>query len=46
MLAEGARRLAAGERPNIQDLLLTSKNAKRIVDRLSQMRGAAISLAR
>jgi predicted unusual protein kinase regulating ubiquinone biosynthesis (AarF/ABC1/UbiB family) len=44
MLAEGARRLAAGERPNIQDLLLTSKNAKRIVDRLSQMRGAAMKL--
>ncbi len=44
MLAEGARRLAAGERPSIGDLVLTPGNAKRFADRLSHLRGAAMKL--
>ena len=44
MAAEGARRLAAGERPRLGDLLLTPANAKRVADRLSHLRGAALKL--
>lgn len=44
MAAEGVRRLAAGERPRLGDLLLTPGNAKRIADRLSHLRGAALKL--
>lgn len=44
MLAEGARRLASGERPRIGDLVLTPGNAKRVADRLSHLRGAAMKL--
>ena len=44
MLAEGARRLAAGERPRVGDLILTPANAARIADRLSHLRGAAMKL--
>lgn len=44
MLAEGARRLAAGERPSMSDLVLTPGNAKRVADRLSHLRGAAMKL--
>ncbi|MEH3160170.1 MAG: AarF/ABC1/UbiB kinase family protein [Sphingomonas taxi] len=44
MLAEGARRLAAGERPSIGDMMLTPANATRIADRLSHLRGAAMKL--
>ena len=44
MLAEGARRLAAGERPRLADLVLTPGNAKRVADRLSHLRGAAMKL--
>ncbi|MEH3046338.1 ABC1 kinase family protein [Sphingomonas adhaesiva] len=44
MLAEGARRLAAGERPRIGDLVLTPANAARVADRLSHLRGAAMKL--
>ncbi|WP_448664756.1 ABC1 kinase family protein [Sphingomonas sp. CJ20] len=44
MLAEGARRLAAGERPTMGDLVLTPGNAKRFADRLSHLRGAAMKL--
>ena len=44
MLAEGARRLAAGERPSIGDLMLTPANAKRFAERLSHLRGAAMKL--
>ena len=44
MLAEGARRLATGERPRISDLLLTPGNAARVADRLSHLRGAAMKL--
>lgn len=44
MAAEGVRRLAAGERPRLGDLLLTPANAKRVADRLSHLRGAALKL--
>ena len=44
MAAEGVRRLAAGERPRLGDLLMTPGNVKRIADRLSHLRGAALKL--
>lgn len=44
MLAEGARRLAEGERPRMRDMLLTPGNVGRIADRLSHLRGAAMKL--
>ena len=44
MIAEGARRLAAGERPKVSDLILTPGNAARVADRLSHLRGAAMKL--
>ena len=44
MMAEGARRLAAGERPRMGDLVLTPANARRVADRLSHLRGAAMKL--
>ena len=33
MIAEGTRRLVAGERPRMGDLLLTPGNAKRVTER-------------
>ncbi|MEG3175153.1 AarF/ABC1/UbiB kinase family protein [Sphingomonas sp. RB3P16] len=44
MIAEGARRLADGERPKMRDMLLTPGNVGRIADRLSHLRGAAMKL--
>lgn len=44
MLAEGARKLARGERPHLSDLLLTPANALRLTDQLSRLRGAAMKL--
>ncbi|WP_379550083.1 ABC1 kinase family protein [Qipengyuania sp. DGS5-3] len=44
MMAEGARRLAAGERPSMDQLILTPGNVKRVTDRLSHLRGAAMKL--
>ncbi len=44
MLAEGARRLARGERPQLSDLLLTPASARRVTDQLSRLRGAAMKL--
>ena len=44
MLAEGARRIAKGERPRMGDLVLTPGNAARVADRLSHLRGAAMKL--
>lgn len=44
MFAEGARRLAAGERPRMRDMLLTPGNVSRLADRLSHLRGAAMKL--
>lgn len=44
MVAEGARRLADGQRPRIGDLLLTPANVTRVADQLSHLRGAAMKL--
>ena len=44
MLAEGARRLAEGERPAMRDMMLTPGNLLRVADRLSHLRGAAMKL--
>ena len=44
ILAEGARRVARGERPRLRDVMLTPGNAKRLADRLSHLRGAAMKL--
>jgi predicted unusual protein kinase regulating ubiquinone biosynthesis (AarF/ABC1/UbiB family) len=44
MVAEGARRLAAGERPRMGDLLLTPANVTRVADQLAHLRGAAMKL--
>ncbi|MDP4537647.1 AarF/ABC1/UbiB kinase family protein [Alkalimonas collagenimarina] len=44
MLAEGARRMANGEKSNRLDLLLTPSNIKRVTDKLAHMRGAAMKL--
>ena len=44
VLAEGARRLAKGERPQMSDLLLTPGNALRVTEQLSRLRGAAMKL--
>ena len=43
-MAEGARRLATGELPKLQDMMLTPGNAMRLADRLSHLRGAAMKL--
>jgi predicted unusual protein kinase regulating ubiquinone biosynthesis (AarF/ABC1/UbiB family) len=44
MIAEGVRRVAAGERPRMGDLLLTPANARRVADQLAQLRGAAMKV--
>ncbi|WP_420139886.1 ABC1 kinase family protein, partial [Sphingomonas sp.] len=44
MLAEGARRLADGERPRLRDMMLTPGNVGRVAERLSHLRGAAMKL--
>lgn len=44
VMAEGARRLAQGERPRARDLLLTPGNIGRVADRLAHLRGAAMKL--
>lgn len=44
MIAEGARRLANGERPRMRDMLLTPGNFHKLADRLSNLRGAAMKL--
>lgn len=44
MLAEGARRMASGEKSSRLDLLLTPGNIKRLTDKLAHMRGAAMKL--
>jgi predicted unusual protein kinase regulating ubiquinone biosynthesis (AarF/ABC1/UbiB family) len=43
-LSEGVRQLAQGRRPSFGDLLITPGNAKRLADRLSEMRGAAMKV--
>lgn len=44
MMAEGARRLASGRLPKLEDMILTPGNAMRLADRLSHLRGAAMKL--
>lgn len=44
MAAEGARRLTNGEPINPRDLILTPGNVKRLTDRLSHLRGAAMKM--
>ena len=44
MAAEGARRIADGQRPRMGDLVLTPGNIGRIADRLAHLRGAAMKL--
>ena len=44
MLLNGAIQLASGNRPKLGDLFLTPANAQRMVQQLSQMRGAAMKL--
>lgn len=43
-MAEGARRVLSGERPKLENLILTPGNALRLADRLSHLRGAAMKL--
>jgi aarF domain-containing kinase len=42
--AEGITRLARGERLDMSQLMLTPGNAKRLAERMSQMRGAVLKL--
>ena len=44
MIAEGARRLADGERPRLRGMLLTPGNIGKVADRLAHLRGAAMKL--
>jgi predicted unusual protein kinase regulating ubiquinone biosynthesis (AarF/ABC1/UbiB family) len=44
VLAEGAKRLVAGERPQLRDLVLTPGNVTRATEQLAQLRGAAMKL--
>jgi predicted unusual protein kinase regulating ubiquinone biosynthesis (AarF/ABC1/UbiB family) len=44
IVSEGARQIAHGQRPNLGDLLLTPANARRLTERLSEMRGAAMKV--
>ncbi|MFN3845136.1 MAG: ABC1 kinase family protein [Paracoccaceae bacterium] len=44
VLLDGARQLASGQRPRMQDLLLTPDNARKITQQLAQMRGAAMKM--
>ena len=43
-IGEGARQLGRGQRPGLQQMLLTPANLTRIRDRLSEMRGAAMKV--
>lgn len=43
-MAEGARQLLNGERPKLENMILTPGNAIRLADRLSHLRGAAMKL--
>ena len=44
MAAEGARRLSSGERISTRDLILTPGNVRRMTDKLSHLRGAAMKM--
>lgn len=41
---DGARQLAAGEKPDAASLLLTPGNIRRVTDQLAQLRGAAMKM--
>jgi len=42
--ADAARKFARGERPRLEDLLLTPANARKLADELARMRGAAMKV--
>lgn len=42
--ADAARRFVRGERPRMEDLLLTPANAQKLADELARMRGAAMKV--
>ena len=44
VMSEGARQIASGRRPRLDQLILTPANARRLGERLSEMRGAAMKL--
>ncbi len=44
VVGEGLRQIGNGNRPKAADLLLTPANARRLADRLSEMRGAAMKI--
>lgn len=44
MLAEGIRHVARGNLPSTADLVLTPANARRVSEKLSELRGAAMKL--
>ena len=44
MLAEGLRQVARGNIPRAPDLVLTPSNARRVADKLSELRGAAMKV--
>jgi len=44
VVGEGLRQISNGNRPTATDLLLTPANARRLADRLSEMRGAAMKV--
>lgn len=44
MISEGAKQLAKGNRPSVNQMLLTPSNARRVTDQLSQLRGAAMKV--
>ena len=44
MAAEGARRLSSGEKISTRDLILTPGNVRRMTERLSHLRGAAMKM--
>jgi predicted unusual protein kinase regulating ubiquinone biosynthesis (AarF/ABC1/UbiB family) len=44
VVAGGVRELASGRRPRVADLMLTPANARKMTDKLAQMRGAAMKL--
>ena len=44
MLAEGLRQLAQGNLPRTSDLVVTPANARRVAEKLSELRGAAMKV--
>ncbi|HHT00529.1 MAG TPA: AarF/ABC1/UbiB kinase family protein [Thiomicrospira sp.] len=44
MLVQGSKQLVQGQKPNSKNLLLTTQNAKRLAEHLSQLRGAAMKV--